>query len=186
MKSDMPDSMKYEFPLNENSRVMDVGGYRGDWSAKIVEMYNPHVRIFEPVPEYCRVCQERFVGNPKVFAWPAGLSSKNSTGSISVDGEASSLFKEGISEHVVLWDVEPLVRSEVDLISINAEGAEFLILPRLIETGKIKFLKNVQIQFHEFYPDAKNVRHDIRKLLSQTHEEIYNWDFAWEAWRRKE
>ena len=37
---------RYNFPLDEDSLVWDVGGFLGDWSKKIHDIYNCNIEIF--------------------------------------------------------------------------------------------------------------------------------------------
>ncbi|ARS38473.1 hypothetical protein CA265_01750 [Sphingobacteriaceae bacterium GW460-11-11-14-LB5] len=41
---------------------------------------------------------------------------------------------------------------------------------------------NLQIQFHDFVPDAGNKMYELRTLLSKTHHPTYLCDFIWENW----
>jgi hypothetical protein len=69
---------------------------------------------------------------------------------------------------------------------MNVEGAEFLILPHILKNKKIiEIIENIQIQFHTFYPNAKQLRDEIRSKLSETHIEEWNYPFVWESWKLK-
>lgn len=202
--SDHEDTKTY--PLNEDSIVIDVGGYRGAWTASILEKYNPkRIYIFEPVPEFYEDCQRRFKDNPNVDVIPRGLSNYTGNKIIAKQAYNSSMFRgsEGQKELPVdsvygavqpeiirLLDIKFFLNGlgieNIDLISINCEGGEYDILDRLIETGNIGKFKNVQVQFHDFHPDAVNRRKQIRKKLLETHTESFNYPFVWESWKRKE
>ena len=47
------DALKliYEHDLDENSLVVDIGGFTGTWSKKIIEKYNYSMIIYEPEHE---------------------------------------------------------------------------------------------------------------------------------------
>jgi hypothetical protein len=54
----------------------------------------------------------------------------------------------------------------VNLLKINVEGAEYDILDKLIETGYIKNVDNIQVQFHNFVPNAEDRRQKIQTELA--------------------
>ena len=37
------------YDLNEDSIIMDLGGYTGVWAQQLIDKYNPYVYILEPV-----------------------------------------------------------------------------------------------------------------------------------------
>ena len=43
------------YTLNENSVVVDLGGYHGIWANQIIQKYNPFVYLFEPIPEFYNI-----------------------------------------------------------------------------------------------------------------------------------
>jgi hypothetical protein len=72
------------------------------------------------------------------------------------------------------------------MISMNCEGSEYKILPRMIQTNIVTSFKNIQVQFHyENILNALEMRDRIRTKLSKTHVEQYCFPFVWESWRRK-
>jgi hypothetical protein len=74
---------------------------------------------------------------------------------------------------------------KVDLLKINIEGGEFPLLEHLIASGLINKVIHLQIQFHDFFPDATARRERIRLLLTRTHVEQWNFPFIWESWKRR-
>ena len=56
-------SLRLNYPLFENSVVLDVGAYKGDWSWQIANKYNCHIYAFEPVPEFHSQIVNRFNHN---------------------------------------------------------------------------------------------------------------------------
>lgn len=71
----------------------------------------------------------------------------------------------------------------IDLMKINIEGGEYALLEHLIEAGHIKEIKNIQIQFHDFVPDADKRMCKIQSGLEETHFLTYQYRFVWENWR---
>ena len=74
---------------------------------------------------------------------------------------------------------------KIDLMKINIEGAEYDLLDDLIETGTVKHIDNLLIQFHDFFPEAKSRMDKIHEHLKQTHESTFCHEFVWEGWKRK-
>ena len=54
------------YDLDEKSIIMDLGGYNGIWVQQMIDKYNPHVYILEPVLEYYNNLVNKFVNNNKV------------------------------------------------------------------------------------------------------------------------
>jgi FkbM family methyltransferase len=172
--------------LTPHSRVVDVGGYRGDWTAKILWKYGPFVDVFEPVKEFVEILRLRFQNDYRVVIHPVALDDHFEHREIIVDEDRSSFFIEGVrKETIIADDVVTYPLGGADLISLNVEGSEYRILPRLIQTKMLSLYKNVQIQFHYTVPGAYELRERIRTELSKTHEEQYCFPFVWESWRRK-
>lgn len=174
-------------PLTEDSVVFDVGGYEGNWAKKIVENYNPFIRIFEPAKSAYNTTKARFQSNPKIQVFNFGLSDRDAEVKISLRGDGSSMQDPGgiDIELVQIKDVAQILISPVDLISINIEGEEYNLLSRMITAGIIPLCQNIQIQFHDMYPDSERLRQTIREKFSVTHTEVYNYPFVWECWRAK-
>lgn len=179
----------FEHPyLKPTSLVVDVGGFRGDWTAKILHKYGPFVNIFEPITQNLDILKLRFQNDYRVNICPVALGDHDERKEIFVDEDKSSFFVNSSSlrkESILVQDVGKYI-SGADLISLNCEGSEYQILPRLIQTNLIRNFKNVQIQFHyEYIAPALELREEIRQALAKTHEQVYCFPFVWESWRRK-
>ena len=59
------------------------------------------------------------------------------------------------------------------------------LLEHLIDIGAVGQIRDLQIQFHDFVPEAKKRMAEIRSALSRTHEPTYQYEFVWENWRLK-
>jgi hypothetical protein len=49
----------------------------------------------------------------------------------------------------------------------------------------VRQIENIQVQFHDFVPDAEGRMQRIQEKLAQTHELTYQYLFVWENWRRR-
>lgn len=183
---------RLDYDLNEESIVFDLGGYLGDWSAAIYCMYSPHIFVFEPIQYYHDLIEKRFKKSYKVQAFNYALLDEDAELSITLRNDATSLFKGsdlGVPVNIKQLDILKFLNSNnlnrIDLLKLNVEGSEYAILERLVSSGWIHKIKHVQVQFHDFMDSSKERRDNIRRLISQTHEEKYNFEFVWEGWTRK-
>jgi len=184
------EKLRLDYPLTKESVVFDVGGYHGDFAHQINQKYKCKVYIFEPVPEFYNLCVDRFKGNSKVLCLNYGLSSINGFLNISLADDASSIeISDSIGEcqrvevRSVIDCIQNLKIAKIDLFKINIEGGEFSVLPALVDSGIIKKINYLQVQFHNFIDDAPMRRMLIRKKLEKTHSEMWNYEFVWESWK---
>lgn len=191
-KSDFGDSTKrLEYDLNEKSIVLDFGGYVGNFSHQLVSMYDPYIFIFEPVKEFYNILKRNFANNKKVKIFDLAISNKNKKQTISVSGAKSSTYmkesdeKQIIKEKDIKEFIEENNLKKIDLMKINIEGGEYEVLERLIETGLVKRIKDIQVQFHKISKNSVKRRKNIINKLKQTHERTYSYYFVWENWRLK-
>lgn len=74
----------------------------------------------------------------------------------------------------------------IDLMKINIEGGEYELIEHFIEKEFIKEIRDIQVQFHGFVPDAGVRMKKIQEELKKTHFLTYQYEFVWENWRRKD
>lgn len=173
-----------DYPLNNKSIVLDVGGYVGNFSDRIISLYEPYLIIFEPVNKFYKILKRRYSKNTKVRIYKYGLSDRNAKQKIYLSQDGTSLIKKTAkAESVELRDVADIIKKYklIDLMSINIEGAEYVVIERLVSTKLIKRIKYLQVQFHNFVPDADNYRKKVIKTMLKTHKVRYSYPFVWEA-----
>ena len=94
--------------------------------------------------------------------------------------------KTGINSTIKLISIRQFLNDSgidtIDLIKINIEGAEYELIEGIIDNKIHLKIKNLQIQFHDFFPDAKERVDILRKKLAKTHKPTYTYDFVWENW----
>jgi len=61
---------------------------------------------------------------------------------------------------------EDIANKKVDLISINIEGGEYDLLERIVQTHP-DMMQSIQVQFHDFIPDAVKKREQILLVLAE-------------------
>lgn len=181
----------YYNDLHKDSLVFDVGGYEGQWTSDIYSMYRCKVHVFEPVEEFAKSIRCRFLKNPDIVVHQFGFSDRNFATKLALDKDSTSAFKSDKAfvdaqfvEAAKFFAGNNIIF--IDLMKINIEGAEYDLLDYLLKIGWVKNMKNIQVQFHDFIPDAKIRMADIQKRLSITHELTYQCIFVWENWKLKE
>ena len=183
------ESLRVEYPLDQSSVVLDLGGYAGQWASDIYSRYRAQIWILEPMPAYADNIRRRFKANPDIRVFSFGLGPADETILLSAADDETSAFKAGsqtIEAHI--RSVDKFLAEEridhVDLMKINIEGGEYDLLEHLIDTGKVEHIINLQIQFHDFVKDAEDRMHAIQSGLARTHRLTYQYRFVWENWAR--
>lgn len=187
------NTLRLDYELSKDCIVFDVGGYEGAWAEEISARFCCKIFVFEPVPEFAAAIQARFADNPRINVCPYGLSNKSGELTISLSGDGSSFYTAGssrVAKAAVRKFEFGLLRelgvSRIDLMKINIEGGEYDLLDLMIENKTISVVKHLQIQFHNFVPDAIERRNDIRRKLGHTHSATWCYEFVWENWVLKD
>lgn len=74
---------------------------------------------------------------------------------------------------------------KVDVCLMNIEGAEYVLLPDMIETGLITHFNYFWCQFHPEYDPDGTKSHAISEGMKATHELLWDCFPTAVAWRRK-
>jgi FkbM family methyltransferase len=181
-------TLRLFYDLNADSLVLDLGGYEGQWASDIYAMYGCRIHVFEPVTKFATDIRRRFALNTRIMVHEFGLADRNDAATISIEADASSMFKRGsMTCELKLVRASEYFETEgikhVDLMKINIEGGEYDLLDHLIESGWAKRIENIQVQFHDFVPDAERRMRSIQARLATTHTTTYQYPFVWENWR---
>jgi FkbM family methyltransferase len=181
----------YYNDLHKDSLVFDVGGFEGQWTSDIYSMYRCNVHVFEPVEEFANGIRRRFFNNPDIVVHQFGLSDRNFSTKLALNKDSTSVFKSNkifvdaqFAEAAKFFADNNIMH--IDLVKVNIEGGEYDLLDYLLKIGWVRNMKNIQVQFHDFIPDAKDRMAEIQKQLSVTHELTYQYIFVWENWKLKE
>jgi FkbM family methyltransferase len=174
--------------LSRESVVFDIGGYVGDWADQIRRRYGTKIHIFEPIPQHLVALRNRFAADSNVLVADYGLGAVDGLRYVTLSADGSGVLKAG--EHRIqcrFRDVaevlDELEYEMVDLMKINIEGDEFDLLERIITAGWVSRIRELQIQFHSFVPNAVERRNVLRGRLANTHRLTYDFYFVWENWR---
>lgn len=183
-------TLRLDYDLDDKSLVFDLGGYEGQWTSDIFSRYCCKVHIFEPVSAYSNQINKRFSKNNNIIVHNFGLANETATRSISLMEDGSSLFKTGTQlEQIQLKNATEFIVSnqitKIDLMKINIEGAEYDLLEHIVKTGVINRIVNIQVQFHDFVPQADERIENIYRKLRETHYLTYQYRFVWDNWKLK-
>jgi FkbM family methyltransferase len=184
---DGDNTFRLDYPLNENSIIFDIGGYKGEFSEKIDNKYHCQIYIFEPVKEFYDEIVEKFKGNINVKVFNFGFSNKNEDIEIKLQDDSSSIIRVNdcqteIVKMMKLSDFIKLGRN-IDLLKLNVEGAEYYILDDLIQSNLLPAINNIQVQFHEIDKNYNKKLDYIRAELNKTHRLTYQFNWIWENWQ---
>ena len=184
-------TLRFDYSLNKDSVVFDVGGYKAEWAQPIYNLFGCNIYVFEPIEDFSQKISQKFLKNEKIKVFSFGLGDKDKDISISLDENASSIFKSNENSTVIeIKDVHAFIKDHnilnIDLMKLNIEGGEYDVLSKLIETGDVERVKDIQVQFHSFVPNAKEKYKALAKKLLNTHTLTWRYPFVWENWRRKD
>jgi FkbM family methyltransferase len=189
------EGMRRDYELSNTSLILDVGGYEGEWADDMSQRYDSFIYIFEPVAEFCDIIRKKLNSNQKITLFSFGLSGKTVIEEILLDNNSSSLFDEGVRKGSRKETIQLVSGSEffttheidhIDLMKINIEGGEYDLLEDLISHDLVKNIDNIQVQFHDFVPNAEDRMKKIQKSLRKTHHPTYQYPFVWENWKLTE
>jgi FkbM family methyltransferase len=182
---------RLNYDLDEQSLVIDLGGFEGQWTSDIYSKYRCSILVFEPYLPFAQKIENRFKKNSDIKIFKFGLGPRTETVGFLVSDNSSSICKEGSKNATValvsaIYFINNNNIVSVDLMKINIEGAEYELLESIIDNGKVAIFKNIQVQFHDISDNALERMRSIQKKLSLTHELTYQYEFVWENWRLKE
>lgn len=174
---------RINYELNENSTVVDWGGFVGDWAQQIYDKYNCHVHVYEAFEQYANLLKNKFISNKKIKVYDFGVAATTKKVNMIEDGLATKVV-ENSNGDILLVSCEEIMKSFnfIDLLKINIEGLEYEVLTKIIETDNIKKIKNIQVQFHAFDDNCMEKYDELKQKLEKTHVLTYNYPFIWENW----
>lgn len=174
--------------LDENSLVIDMGGYKGEWAQKIFDRYGCHIEIYEPVPEFAQEVRKRFEKylNSKISVIECAIGSSNDRANLIMDGLATSIQKNELGKTQVLAVENIIANRKVDLLKMNIEGAEYEVFESLFSRGVISNISSIFVQFHPVDDMSIEKYKSIFDQLSTTHDCEFRYPFIWEKWVLKD
>ena len=190
MTNNGPNNEGIRYPLNENSIVVDFGGYHGVWTTQVINTYNPNVIIVEPIPAFCDILRNKFSNNPKVTILNYGISTTNSEGVLFLNADGTSKYTQTATpvkvKFITITDFLTMVNNpHIDLLQINIEGEEYPLLEKMLEDKTILNFTHIQIQYHLNVENCVERRKKIQEKMSEYFNKTYDYPFIWEGWSLK-
>jgi FkbM family methyltransferase len=183
------DWLRYEYNLNENSIVIDLGCYVGEFTKIMEDKFNCYIYSFEPIKLFHDVCVDKFKNNTKIKVYKAGLSNENKKVDFTIGGEASSMFSDENKPEidVDLIKIDDFLEQEkiqkVNVLKMNIEGGEYDLLEYMIKNQLTEKFENIQVQFHENVFEGWEEKYNfIINNLTKTHHLTYKFEFKFENW----
>jgi FkbM family methyltransferase len=183
------DWLRYEYNLNENSIVIDLGCYVGEFTKIMEDKFNCYIYSFEPIKLFHDVCVDKFKNNTKIKVYKAGLSNENKKVDFTIGGEASSMFSDENRPEidVDLIKIDDFLEQEkiqkVNVLKMNIEGGEYDLLEYMIKNQLTEKFENIQVQFHENVFEGWEEKYNfIINNLTKTHHLTYKFEFKFENW----
>lgn len=179
-------------PSRVKSVIWEVGGYLGDWVGEGLSVPGNadfYKVVFEPLPAHVEKLRARFSGRPDVEVRAYGLFESSGMRPLYPNADSTSVHRE-YGEAVVCEFRDVVAEVDAELapdiqMQLNVEGDEYAILKRLIDSGRIKRFKAMQVQFHDWVPEARVLRDELRERLESTHRESPFIPWVWERWQRR-
>lgn len=186
------NELLYDLPVPTGGLIIDAGGYKGEWTSKMISRYGCRSQIFEPVPEFFEHCRNYFENNKMVQVQKAALGGANRKTTFSLLDNGTSEHRGNGSEHHFQADVIDVAQifseagSRVACLKLNIEGGEYEVLERMVEINNIAACDSLLIQFHR-QPDGYEARYqNIVAALHKTHIQSWCYEMVWEKWMHKD
>ena len=170
--------------------MVDLGGYQGQWASDIYSKYQCKVFVFEPIDHFFNFITNRFKANRNIVVSRVALGNADKEEIIYEKADGSSVVRKGgIPATIEFRKFDSMMKElniqQIDLLKINIEGGEYDLLDYIIATGWAHKINNIQVQFHDYFAEAKQRMEKIQDALSATHYTTYQVEFIWENWKKK-
>jgi FkbM family methyltransferase len=182
-----------DYDLTPDSVVIDCGCYEGKFARLISERHDCRVLAFEPIPQFYEVCKTNLAPYRKVELFNLGVSGSTRDEIWAIKGDSTGMVSTGdIRVPVSIRDIAEVFAefglTSCDLLKLNIEAAEYSVILRLIDTGLIGGVKNLQVQWHSVLPSYAAARAHLEECLLVTHERTWergDFDNGWDNFRLK-
>lgn len=192
IKNDKKLDYRHRYTLDSNAIIFDCGGYKGEWTAKMLRLYhhlNPKFYVFEIAEPFIRILEKKFINDKNVHVFGFGLGSEDQVIEFAVSDIATSIFAQPVEQEKESGEIKNVGRfledysiTHIDLLKMNIEGGEYDLMDSIIASGFVKKCKNIQIQFHNYGEWSVKRRDSIKANLATTHKCTYDYEWNFENW----
>lgn len=178
--------------IARSDTVIDCGANIGVYTEMLARK-GATVHAFEPHPEAFRELQSRTSKFRNVHCHNQAVSNANGhmrlylkadDKSIGATQSASLMPQKDNISIVDFVDVEVIRLSEfvqtigaVRFLKMDIEGAEYLVLPDLIQTGAYRNIESIHVETHERSPGLRPLHDDLLAMLRSY--QVKNIDLGW-------
>ncbi len=168
----------YDIKLDSKTPIIiDAGAHIGLSTIYFKEQY-PQATIlaFEPNPNTLPILEENIEMNSlqNVQIYGIALGKKKCKREFYIDSSGNCAFstssfnknawngkQQTVPIEVEVHKLSEYINTDIDLLKVDIEGAEEEVLKDLKQSGKIKYIKNIVVEYHP------NKRKPLNKLLSE-------------------
>ena len=73
------ETLRLNYPLSEDALVLDLGGYKGQWSSDLFARFGCRIWVFEPIGAFVHQIRERFKHNRRIGVYACALGATRRT-----------------------------------------------------------------------------------------------------------
>jgi len=190
MKIRLQDLVDMHKPL-VHGLVIDIGGYKGEYTERVSKRFDCKVIIFEPDPELFSFLLNKFQVFPKMEIHGIAVGKPEGWRDLYLSWGrlGNSFYKEWAkSDKSVKVPVVSLVNfmrdnkiKKADILKVNCEGAEYEIMDDLIENNMLDCFNEILIQFHK--TEHKSKRKALEAKLAEKFIKVHNYKI--DLWQKK-
>lgn len=185
------DFVLYDWPISQDSTVVEIGGFQGNWASGMIDKCHPHrMIIFEPQTWAHDRMKNRFSGYNNVELLNYGLHRFNGVfpmGDFNTDG--CSLVKNFESMKAdnremgygnfrnIAQAFDELKLSHIDVCLMNIEGYEFELLGLMRHLNLMERIGYLLVQFHLFAAGPNNHLYDDERSMMDAAYKV-RWDYG--------
>lgn len=162
------ERLRYEYDLKPGEKCIDIGSYQREWANKMVGKYGVEVECFDALDN-----RAAWLFNGQMF----------------FGGQFyyTSMYASEMTSTYKCFDIVEFLQEEIAVCKINIEGGEYELLDYIIESGAIKNIRELQVQFHYVEGwEIEKIYNALAERLKQTHALTWRYDFVWENWKRND
>jgi len=179
--------------FNKKIRFIDCGaniGQSAEWAFKIFQNYDVHVDCFEPLPLNLEKIREKHSVNGRVTIHDFAVSTSDGemhfycqnhgvrTGSSLVKGKIGASLDDVILVKTIdlaNWIKENRNEDEEMILKLDIEGAEYSVIPHLIDNGIHEFIKIWLVEFHGTKISMSEKDTHLESRLTRTVTHLIDW-----------